>query len=204
MDELHQTLSKPKAEVQLGRYNIDQKKIKEPEVQRKYCATIKAYLRETNYDGIEPVTSRNISSPEFQSVFKFLIHRILPHHRFIKKFEDEVLELLRDLKSPLLNMITPATLRSVGTLHAHPTFFALLFWLTECSRQVDLTRESINEQGKRENPMQIFRQYTIECYHSHQAGNDDFSEQTEKLREDCGICFMLFYLLCIFLYFLLS
>ncbi|KAG2193583.1 hypothetical protein INT47_006649 [Mucor saturninus] len=185
LDELNGTLNKQKVEVQPGRHSIDQKYIKEPEVQRKYCATIKAYLRETDYDGIEPATSRSVSSLEFQAVFKFLIGRILPNHVFAKKFEDEVLELLRDLKCPLLSMITPATLRSIGTLHAHPTFFALLFWLTECSRQVDLTTETIREQERIEHPMQIFRQYSIGVYHKHQSGNQDLSELNEKLREDC-------------------
>lgn len=186
LDELNIELDNTKAEATPARHNIDQKKIKEPEVQRRYCATIKAHLRETNYDGIEPATSRNISSPEFQAVFKYLISRIMPKYVFSKRFEDEVMDVLRILKCPLLNIITAATLRSIGTLHAHPTFFALLFWLTECSKQLDLSREALEEQTDYENPILIFHQFAIDCYRSHQSGNDDFTEQTNKLRTKCG------------------
>lgn len=168
------------------KYNIDSKTVKDPEVQRKFCATIKSYLRDTNYDGVEPATSRTISSPQFQAVFKYLISRIMPKFVFRKKFEDDVMDILRDLKCPVLNMFTTTTLRSIGTLHTHPSLFALLFWLTECNKQLEFTRLTIEKQSNKQDPSQLFQDFTIECYRSHKLGDDDFTEQTNKLRENCG------------------
>ena len=82
-----------------------------------------------------PAEQRTLLHPtgkDFQGIFKFLIGFLEPAYKFGvqgRKFEDEVVPLLKMVCYPLTDSITKSQLQAVGSSHAWPNFLAMLHWL---------------------------------------------------------------------------
>ncbi|KAI9363311.1 HEC/Ndc80p family-domain-containing protein [Pilaira anomala] len=165
------------------KYTPDLKVIKADETQRKFMAGVMDYLKAAKYEDIDRVNIRIINSTQFQSVFKFLIHRILPKRTSKPKFEDEVLDVIKYLEYPVPNSISLSSLRSFSTFRTNPFLLALLYWLTDYCRSGELCREMLRkEQENSSGTLMPFSQYGASCYNTYMSGSDDFSVQNMKLR----------------------
>lgn len=103
------------------------------------------------------------------------------------KFEDEVLEVIRELEYPLVSMISPSSLRSIGALHTNPAFFALSFWLSEYCKTGDYIAAKLENVSDEPTQIdQVFQNYATKCYTAYMSGSDDFSVQNKKLSSICG------------------
>ncbi|CAO3624161.1 unnamed protein product [Mucor hiemalis] len=108
----------------------DMRLLKDPTTQRKHLKAIVEYLNESHYAGVPaPKNIRFLSGKDFQSMFKFFVERLVPNHAYNKKFEDEAMDIIRDLQYPLIDTISPKDFLAIGALHSLPAFYALLYWL---------------------------------------------------------------------------
>lgn len=116
----------------------DMRLLKDPGTQRKYLKAIVEYLNESNYSGVPPPKNmRSLGGKDFQAMFRFFIEKLLPNHTYKKKFEDEAMDIIRDIQYPLIDTISPKDFLAIGALHSLPAFYALLHWLMQCCRQKD-------------------------------------------------------------------
>ncbi|KAI7901608.1 HEC/Ndc80p family-domain-containing protein [Cokeromyces recurvatus] len=162
------------------KFITDPRNIKDGDVQRRYLRAIIEYLKKTRYEGPPPPRNiRSLGSKDFQAIFKHLTRRLLPNYIFNKKFEEEVLVLLRKFNYPMVDTINAKTLMSVGALHSTPTFFGLLHYLVECCKAADLVEEdelpSPEHKAKfdRNGLCKLFHDYTMESYQHHMEGMND-------------------------------
>ena len=81
------------------------------------------------------VTGKTLSSPtakEFQTMFRFIINDMIdPSLQWTKKFEDDCLMILKDLKYPAMETMGKTALGAPGTPQHWPMFLAMLSWLVE-------------------------------------------------------------------------
>ncbi|GAA5806471.1 hypothetical protein HPULCUR_012005 [Helicostylum pulchrum] len=186
LDKLRKELESTPHDEPAPKYNVDLKVVKDSDTQRKYLTSLLEYLTTVHYDGSRPTSTRSLTSGQFQQIFKFLIHRVMPERVPKPKFEDEVLDVIRELEYPLLSMISPSSLKSIGALHTNPAFFALLFWLSDYCKTGDYVKEKL--EGVSDEPTQIdqvFYNYATECYNAYMSGSDDISVQNRKFNSTC-------------------
>ncbi|TIA89163.1 hypothetical protein E3P81_03058 [Wallemia ichthyophaga] len=92
-----------------------------------------------------PVTAKTLTSPttkDFQSMFRFLYTDILDpafiwakdFHGKPRKFEEEVLMILRDLRYPVADSISKTQLQAASAQHIWPSMLAMLSWLADMTR----------------------------------------------------------------------
>lgn len=78
---------------------------------------------------------RTLSQPttkEFQQLFRFLISELLdPGMQWSKKFEEDAISVLKDLRYPAMDMIGKTALGAPGTGMNWPALLAMLHWLVE-------------------------------------------------------------------------
>lgn len=89
-----------------------------------------------------PLTAKTLTSPtakEFQSIFKFLVNDLVdPGAAWGKKFEDDTLSILKDLKYPGMDSVSKTALTAPGAPQSWPNMLAMLNWL------VDLCKASLS------------------------------------------------------------
>lgn len=92
-----------------------------------------------------PVTAKTLTSPttkDFQSIFRFLYTDILdPAFSWGKdfggkprKFEEEVMMILRDVRYPLADSISKTQLQAASAQHIWPYMLGMLTWLAEMTK----------------------------------------------------------------------
>ncbi|KAI9472306.1 MAG: HEC/Ndc80p family-domain-containing protein [Benjaminiella poitrasii] len=172
------------------KFITDPRNIKDGDVQRRYLRDINEYLKRTKYEGPPPPRNiRSLGAKDFQAIFKHLIHRLLPTYEYKRKFDDEVLILLRKLNYPMVDTISPKTLLSVGALHSTPTFFGLLHYLVECCKANDLLEADKSpglENGsefERAGLSHIFHSFAVESYQHRMEGINDPSIARNNLKK---------------------
>jgi kinetochore protein NDC80 len=136
-------------------------------------------------------------------MFKYLTQRILPDFKFQKKFEEDIFEVMKLLKYPFIDSISPKSLLSIGALHSNPSFFGLLHYMVGICKVNDglnktpqdmtlsqpSSRTSVVSYSGGGDPItsgQLFHEYSVDTYHAFMAGENDFTEQTEKLKQVFG------------------
>nr|XP_019008791.1 uncharacterized protein I206_06475 [Kwoniella pini CBS 10737]OCF47572.1 hypothetical protein I206_06475 [Kwoniella pini CBS 10737] len=97
------------------------------------------YLVNVRYPA--PVTSKTLSSPtakEFQSIFRYLASTLIdPGMIWSKKFEDDALTMLKDLRYPGLESISKTAFTAPGAPQSWPSMLAMLNWLVELCKAHD-------------------------------------------------------------------
>lgn len=171
----------------------DPRNVKDPEVQRRYLRSLTEYLQKTNYRGTPPPHNiRALSNKNFEAIFKHLIARIIPAHRYKRKFEEEVMDILRMLNYALVDTISPKSLLSIGALHSNPQFFGVLHWLVECCKAYDAIRAPKEEEeplpslNGEDGLSQLFHEYAVATYHIYMEGSDDYSQVNQQLKDVFG------------------
>ncbi|KAK4688919.1 kinetochore protein NDC80, partial [Tremellales sp. Uapishka_1] len=88
--------------------------------------------------GIPPKFFTSATTVQFQQLFKWLIVELIdPHVVFGKKFEDDVIAILRDLRYPAVDSISKTSLSSIGSAVHWPALQAMLNWLVDLCKAQD-------------------------------------------------------------------
>lgn len=142
-----------------------------------------SFVIERGYE--HPISPKMLTSPsskDFQLLFLFLVRRIDPTYAFIKRFEDEVPQLLRALAYPF--SISKSALSAVGSPHTWPALLGVLTWLVNLLQYDEAYASSQNSgtaldpQSRRE---QIFSDNTVEAYVQFLRGADTFPQLDAEL-----------------------
>ncbi|ORX50817.1 hypothetical protein DM01DRAFT_1337410 [Hesseltinella vesiculosa] len=173
----------------------DPRDIKSQDFQRPAIRSIVTYLSGAGYTGVIGIrTLRHMASKDFQAIFKFLHARIDVNYVYgKKKFEDEIIDILRMLKYPLADTISSKAMYSIAAPHSYPTFLALLLWMTDICKIHDSLVNEVNlgmqtsevidtkeELGLDEMDM-LFFDFTTMAYNSFMDGADDLKPIEEEL-----------------------
>ncbi|PIA19239.1 hypothetical protein COEREDRAFT_79194 [Coemansia reversa NRRL 1564] len=68
---------------------------------------------------------------DFQTIFKFLYAQLDPCYTYMKKFEEDVLQILRGIHYPYVGNISKSHIYSAGSMSTWPGLLAMLLWLVE-------------------------------------------------------------------------
>lgn len=167
----------------------DPRQIREKSWQANAIRTLINFLVQSGYDKpISPKMLQNPSAKDFQSIFKFLYAQFDPNYSFQKKFEEEVIYIIRALKYPFVEQISRSHLHAPGSIHSWPLVLAMLEYMVELVLACD---ELGRQQGDLESNTQagfsekmgerLFFDYVTKAYHIWMAGQDDYSQLNEEL-----------------------
>ncbi|KAJ2556756.1 kinetochore-associated Ndc80 complex subunit ndc80 [Coemansia sp. RSA 1933] len=110
----------------------DSRPIKDRNFMAKGQQRIMNYLSTHAYPGM--LTPKTLSMPtakDFQTIFKFLYAQLDPCYTYQKKFDDEVLSVLRGIHYPYVGNISKSHIHSAGSMTTWPGLLAMLLWLVE-------------------------------------------------------------------------
>lgn len=140
--------------------------------------TVLGFLVENGYDGpISQKVLQNPSSKDFQAVFKFL-YGFIDDFVFSARFEDEVVNVMRNLKYPYSGEITKSQLSAI-TPHTWPVILSMCSWLVELIRHA-AARSGESEERSVET---CFFEYVCDGYMRFMEGGEDdagFEEEFER------------------------
>lgn len=107
-------------------------------VQQVMRNVIFAWLQETQFQGtISRQTLLSPTAKDFRGIFEHLIGLLDPMYTFGekgKKFEDEVVPILKAHSYPFAESIDKKWLAAPASMHSWPSLLAMLHWLTELSK----------------------------------------------------------------------
>ncbi|KAI8384697.1 HEC/Ndc80p family-domain-containing protein [Radiomyces spectabilis] len=187
---------KPQA---IAKLHHDPRNIKDPEFQRNATRTITDYLAEAGYGFLDKRALRDLTSKEFQNIFKFLQVRIMPTYTYRGRFEDELTEVLKMLRYPLAETINIKAMYPIAALHTLPTIIALLSWMCEACIVTERIAEELNDtnhgfsDGRSDDRddrtmtglddmEELFCDFTVASYHAFMEGVDNRSPIREELQ----------------------
>ncbi|ODO03107.1 hypothetical protein I350_05952 [Cryptococcus amylolentus CBS 6273] len=117
----------------------DNRPVRDKTFQANCARNVSDYLVSAHYPA--PITAKTLTSPtakEFQSILKFLINNSLdPGAPWSKKFEDDTLTVLKDLKYPGLETVSKTALTAPGAPQSWPVMLAMLNWLADLCKALD-------------------------------------------------------------------
>jgi kinetochore protein NDC80 len=95
------------------------------------------------------ISQKTLISPtqhEFQMMFKFLVTEGIDEDyvfgRGGKKFEEECIGVLKDLKYPGVDSLSRTAITAPGTPQGWPSLLAMLMWLVDLSQVSSITRST--------------------------------------------------------------
>ncbi|KGB77905.1 kinetochore protein NDC80 [Cryptococcus deuterogattii 99/473] len=125
-----------------GVYSIaykDPRPLRDKVFQSNCMRNVNEYLISVRYP--LPLTAKTLTSPtakEFQSIFKFLVNDLVdPGAAWGKKFEDDTLSILKDLKYPGMDSVSKTALTAPGAPQSWPNMLAMLNWLVDLCKALD-------------------------------------------------------------------
>ncbi|WVO16742.1 hypothetical protein L204_104426 [Cryptococcus depauperatus] len=116
----------------------DPRPIRDKTFQTNCMRNINHYLVATRYPS--PITPKTFTSPtakEFQSIFRFLVNDFIDQSlAWGKKFEDDTLTILKDLKYPGMDSVSKTALTAPGAPQSWPNLLAMLNWLVDLCKSL--------------------------------------------------------------------
>lgn len=157
-----------------------------------------AFLAKSSYP--YPLSQKLLVAPsarDFQSIFKFIYSQIDPTYEWSKKFEEEVLPVMKALRYPWAHELSKSQLYAVGSMHAWPGLLGMLGWMVDLVNCCDIldstTSTSFNNNNNSNNNTaystseatneRLFYQYLIESYKLFLEGSDNFDSLLSVLEE---------------------
>ncbi|WWD07983.1 hypothetical protein V865_006093 [Kwoniella europaea PYCC6329] len=117
----------------------DSRPIRDKSFQAECMRNVSDYLLNARYTA--PITSKTLMSPtakEFQSIFRYLISSLIdPGMSWGKKFEDDALSILKDIRYPGLDSVSKTAFTAPGAPQSWPGLLAMLNWLVELCKAHD-------------------------------------------------------------------
>ncbi|CDH49430.1 spindle pole body protein ndc80 [Lichtheimia corymbifera JMRC:FSU:9682] len=162
--------------------------IRSPEYQKRAMQCIIDYLRDSSYGQVTRQMLRGLTLRNFQNMFKHLHHHMVPSYQYVReKFEDEYIDVLRSLRYPYCDQLSPRSLHSIGAPHLFPTFLSLLHWFVTMCKIYDhemsrIEKEEEEEKGGPTDMNDLFYAYTVTTYNEFMNGADEFTETDAKLK----------------------
>ncbi|CAO3596323.1 unnamed protein product [Absidia cylindrospora] len=162
----------------------DTRDIRSVDFQRHAIRMIIEYLNKHQYGTITSKILRGLSAKEFENIFKFLILRLTSDYVFGHKFEDEFFDLLRTIRYPFIDSISPKSLYSIAAPHSLPRYLALLSWMVQSCSIVDRQRSKIQRHIDQEGIIdttkgmssaqmdRLFLDYSVAKYNAFMQGKD--------------------------------
>ena len=161
----------------------DPRPLKDPAYKAKMIAEVTDYLLHNGFEmDMQYTLNQNaLKSPtqkDFSNIFAWLYQRLDPGYKFIK-VENEVLQLMKNLKYPYGQNVSKSSLAAVGSQNAWPTFLGMLHWLMELAQVTDRCMSGeLDDQAASEGNVDIagekimFR-YITKCYNAWLQEDDD-------------------------------
>jgi kinetochore protein NDC80 len=120
----------------------DPRRLRDPSVRSQMASELMEYLTRNNYETetATALTGKTLTSPtqkEFNTLFKWLYHRIDPGYKFQKNMDAEIPPLLKQLRYPFEKSITKSQITAVGGNNWH-TFLGVLHWLMQLAMMMDM------------------------------------------------------------------
>ncbi|KAI9247860.1 HEC/Ndc80p family-domain-containing protein [Sporodiniella umbellata] len=123
---------------------FDPKPFKDNEQRQRHMSKIAHYLLETGYAKDLSSIRRGLrvfSSKEFQAMIQHLLRLYDPSIPSMVSFSSELPKILKTIGCPLADVIYPKELLSVGAPHSYPHFLAMLSWLTDMAKGLQIAVE---------------------------------------------------------------
>ncbi|THH04485.1 hypothetical protein EW145_g5494 [Phellinidium pouzarii] len=150
-----------------------------------------AWLQESQFQGtISRQTLLSPTAKDFRGIFEHLIGLLDPTYSFGergKKFEDEVVPILRAHHYPFAESIDKKWLAAPASMHSWPSLLAMLHWLARYAyldsaepTLQDLEHVPENFDDENHHAALAFHYYS-DAYGVFLSGADDFSEQDQYL-----------------------
>ncbi|KAI5123278.1 hypothetical protein M0805_009300 [Coniferiporia weirii] len=155
-----------------------------------------AWLQESQFQGtISRQTLLSPTAKDFRGIFEHLIGLLDPTYAFGekgKRFEDEVVPILKAHHYPFADSIDKKWLAAPASMHSWPSLLAMLHWLVELSKAryayldsseptlQDLEQVPENFDDENHHAALAFHYYS-DAYGVFLSGADDFSEQDQYL-----------------------
>ncbi|KAK8846723.1 hypothetical protein IAR55_005810 [Kwoniella newhampshirensis] len=117
----------------------DSRPLRDKAFQTNCMRNVSDYLVNARYPGsITPKTFISPTSKEFQSILRFLVNDLIdPGMTWGKKFEDDALAVLKDLRYPGLESISKTAFTAPGAPQSWPGMLAMLNWLVELCKALE-------------------------------------------------------------------
>ncbi|ETI49585.1 hypothetical protein, variant [Phytophthora nicotianae P1569] len=163
---------------------VDPRPVTDRSFQNSCVQTLVEFLSEHMYDQAIPpaLARRGPSKNDFKNMILFLFKQVDPTFEFGPKFEEDVVQQLRDLRYPV--SISKTSLAAVGTPHTWPMLLMAMSWLIELlsydeaiQQANDAEQDAENDEENGDKP---FFKYLDASYHVFLAGEDDKFEALEK------------------------
>lgn len=153
-----------------------------------------AFLAKSSYP--YPLSQKLLVAPsarDFQSIFKFIYSQIDPTYEWSKKFEEEVLPVMKALRYPWAHELSKSQLYAVGSMHAWPGLLGMLGWMVDLVNCCDILDSATSTSFNNNNNTaystseatneRLFYQYLIESYKLFLEGSDNFDSLLSVLEE---------------------
>lgn len=129
------------------------------------------------------------SSKEFKSIFKFIYYQIDPNYVFQKRFEDEFIIILKNLRYPFVDQISKSHLYSVGSMMSWPCLLGALIWMVELVAllsQINTKMKAFDADNDtiESKPENIFFNYLTKAYSLFLSGNDDYEKTDNEFMQN--------------------
>ncbi|EJD06000.1 uncharacterized protein FOMMEDRAFT_145334 [Fomitiporia mediterranea MF3/22] len=174
----------------------DPRNIRDKAYQQTLRNTIFAWLQESQFQStISRQTLLSPTAKDFRAIFEHLVGLLDPTLTFGergRKFEDEVIPILKALHYPFADSIDKKWLAAPASMHSWPSLLAMLHWLTELSKaryayldSADPTLQDVeqvpdNFDDENHHGALAFNYYG-DAYGRFLSGEDNFSEQDQYL-----------------------
>lgn len=116
----------------------DPRNARDKAVQQAMRNVIWTRLQESQFQGV--ISRQTLLSPtakDFRGIFEHFLVLIDPAYKAIengKKFEDEVINILKVLHYPFVDAIDKKWLAAPASMHSWPSLLAMLHWLAQISK----------------------------------------------------------------------
>jgi len=150
-------------------------------------ANIKDFVEKTGFT-MGGWTNKTIHEPTqqaFVNMFRHVYsHCVDPNYRFgteAKKFEEEVIMLMKDVKYPFVDDLSKTRLTSAGSQQNWPICLGMLDWMVRLgTHAADIGCGPLQRE---EEDTDLFYRYLWRCYAKFWQGEDTFPEEYDELRE---------------------
>lgn len=184
----------------------DPRPLKDRNYQARVAQELMDYMISNNFEieqkhALGPKAMTSPTQKDFMAMFQWLYRRLDPDYSFNPpplagakghdnalppKFDQQVLQILRNLKYPYEKSIPKAQLGAAGGPH-WPYFLGMLHWMMDLAQSLDLYdsgefEDAAMEAGFDTSTSQIEYRYVVEHYKAWQDGEDDPKEPFDAMR----------------------
>ncbi|CAD6964333.1 unnamed protein product [Tilletia laevis] len=151
-------------------------------------ANIKDYVEKTGFT-MAGWTNKTIHEPTQQAFVNMFRH--IYSHLFdtdyvfgseAKKFEEEVIMLMKDAKYPFVDDLSKTRLTSAGSQQNWPICLGMLDWMVRLGLHAAELGRGPLQREEEEGGDEIFFRYLWRCYAKFWQGEDQFPEENDELR----------------------